>query len=553
MSSPLTIDSLLADAVACHRAGRAAAAAAGYAAVLARDPGHGDALHLSGVVLAQRGRFAEAVTAMAQAAALHPAAESYRANLAAAARRLDGDALAAAVSAAADALFDRGERPAAAVLYRWAALLRPGDVAAWFNGALARGGDGAAVSGFRHALALNPRLLAAAAELGSIAFAARDYHGAAGWFRRALGAGTDAAAWRRLADAVKGTGDYAGACRIYRRSLCLDPADAGVWFNLGVTLGDAGRGDDAIGAYDRAVVLDPARPLYRFNRAHRLLQAGRWADGWVDWDARLDGLVSVPRRGRPLWRGEPMPGRTLLFYAEQGHGDGIQFSRYIPLAAARSGARVVVECPAPLVRLFRRLPGVDAVYPLEQAPAFDAVAPLMSLPGLFGTTPETVPPSALPPAAPPERRPDGCRRVGLVWRSGDDTGDPRRSLPTAALAPLLAVPGVEWIGLQMGPAAGTVPGLTDGTVGIDDFADTARRMAGLDLMISVDTAAAHLAGSLGLPLWVLLRHDACWRWLLGRSDSPWYPTARLFRQTSPDDWGPVVADAAAALRAWGAA
>lgn len=547
MSSPLTIDSLLADAVACHRAGRAAAAAAGYAAVLARDPGHGDALHLSGVVLAQRGRFAEAVTAMAQAAALHPAADSYRANLAAAALRLDGDALAVAVLAAADALFDRGERPAAAALYRWAALLRPGDVAAWFNGALARGGDGAAVSGFRHALAINPGLLAAAAELGSIAFAARDYHGAAGWFRRALAAGTDAAAWRRLADAVKGTGDYAEACRIYRRSLCLDPADAGVWFNLGVTLGDAGRGDDAITAYDRAVVLDPAKPLYRFNRAHRLLQAGRWAEGWVDWESRLDGLVSVPCRGRPLWRGEPMPGRTLLFYAEQGHGDGIQFSRYIPLAAARSGARVVVECPSALVRLFRRLPGVDAVYPLEQAPAFDAVAPLMSLPGLFATTPETVPPPAFPPA----RRPPGWvpgKRVGLVWHCDD----PLRTLPLDAVPPLLAVPGVVWVGMQVG-MGGAVPGLADGTAGIADFADTADRMAGLDLIVTVDTAATHVAASLGLPAWVLLRHDTCWRWLRGRSDSPWYPTVRLFRQPRPGDWAAVVANAAAALRAWGAA
>ncbi|MCW2247238.1 tetratricopeptide (TPR) repeat protein [Azospirillum fermentarium] len=548
----MTIDSLLADAVACHRAGRAAAAAAGYAAVLARDPGHGDALHLSGVVLAQRGRFAEAVTAMAQAAALYPAADGYRGNLAAAARRLDGGALAVAVSAAADALFDRGHRPAAAALYRWAALLRPGDVAAWFNGALARGGGDGAVSGFRHALALDPGLTAAADELGGIAFAARDYHGAVGWFRRAVERGGNAAAWRRLADAVKGTGDYATACRIYERSLCLDPADAGVWFNRGVTLGDDGRREEAIAAYDRAVALDPARPGPRFNRAHRLLQAGRWPEGWRDWDARLAEAVAVPRRGRPLWRGEAMAGRTLLLYAEQGHGDGIQFSRYAPLAAARSGARVVMECPPALVRLFRRLPGVDAVYPLEQAPDFDAVAPLMSLPGLFGTTPDTVPPPVLPPVPRSAAIPPGRRRVGLVWRSGDDTGDPRRSLPPEALAPLLAVPGVDWVGLQMGPAAGTVPGLPDGTEGIADFADTAQRMAGLDLMVSVDTAAAHLAGSLGLPLWVLLRHDACWRWLEGRDDSPWYPTARLFRQTVPHAWGPVVESVAAALRAWAA-
>lgn len=549
MNSPLTIDGLLADAVACHRAGRSAAAAAGYAAVLARDPGHGDALHLSGVVLAQRGRFAEAVAAMAQAVALHPAADGYRGNFVKAAGRLDAPALAAAFVAAADALFDRGAMTAAAGLYRWAALLRPGDVAAWFNGALARRGGDGAVSAFRHALALDPGLTAAAEELGGIAFAARDYGGAAGWFRRALGAGGNAAAWRRLADAVKGTGDYDSACSLYRRSLCLDPADAGVWFNLGVTLGDRGAGMGAVAAYGRAVALDPARPAYRFNRAHRLLQAGRWAEGWRDWDARLDEAVAVPRRGRPWWRGEPLAGRTLLLYAEQGHGDGIQFSRYAPLAAARSGAaRVVMECPAPLVRLFRRLPGVDAVYPLEQAPDFDAVAPLMSLPGLFATTPETVPPPVLPPLPPPA----GRRRVGLVWRSGDDTGDPRRSLPPEALAPLLAVPGIEWVGLQMGPAAGSVPGLPDGTAGIADFADTAQRMAGVDLMVSVDTAAAHLAGSLGLPLWVLLRHDACWRWLEGRADSPWYPTARLFRQTAPDDWGPVVDAVAAALRDWAA-
>lgn len=547
MSSPLTIDSLLADAVACHRAGRAAAAAAGYAAVLARDPGHGDALHLSGVVLAQRGRFAEAVTAMAQAVALYPAADGYRTNLAAAARRLDGEALAVAVVAAADALFDRGQRPAAAALYRWAALLRPGDVAAWFNGALARGGGDGAVSGFRHALALNPGLTAAADELGGIAFAARDYHGAACWFRRAVErGGGSAAAWRRLADAVKGTGDYAAACILYERSLCLDPSDAGVWFNRGVTLGDAGQRGAAIAAYDRAVALDPDKPLYRFNRAHRLLQAGRWAEGWVDWEYRLDGLVPVPRRGRPLWRGEAMAGRTLLLYAEQGHGDGIQFSRYIPLAAARSGARVVVECPAPLVRLFRRLPGVDAVYPLEQAPAFDAVAPLMSLPGLFGTTPDTVPPPVFTPACRPPGWTPG-KRVGLVWHCDD----PLRTLSLDVLAPLLAVPGVSWVGMQVG-MGGVVPGLADGTKGIADFADTADRMAGLDLIVTVDTAATHVAASHGLPAWVLLRHDTCWRWLEGRADSPWYPSVRLFRQPRPGDWAAVVAAVAAALRAWAA-
>ncbi|HEX4259777.1 MAG TPA: hypothetical protein VHY76_01630, partial [Acetobacteraceae bacterium] len=224
------------------------------------------------------------------------------------------------------------------------------------------------------------------------------------------------------------------------------------------------------------------------------------------------------------------------------------------------GAEVVLEVPAPLLRLLARMEGVAAVVAAgESLPGFDLHCPMMSLPLGFGTTVETIPAAAPYLRAEPGPRPPGAGlRVGLVWAGGARPGEPRafhadrrRSIPLAALAPLAAIQGVRLVSLQAGPPAAEAAGVAwveDAMAGVRDFADTAAVVAGLELVIAVDTAVAHLAGGLGRPVWLLSRFDACWRWLERREDSPWYPTMRIFRQGRPGDWADVIARVAAALR-----
>lgn len=263
----------------------------------------------------------------------------------------------------------------------------------------------------------------------------------------------------------------------------------------------------------------------------------------------------------------PLAGRTLLVHAEQGFGDTLQFCRYLTLLPAE--ARVLVAVQAPLIRLLRTLPrAVTLLHQGDVLPAIDLHCPLMSLPLAVGTTLETIPAavpylSAEPEAVAAWRRrlaPLPGWRVGLCWAGdprphlpGAHAVDRRRSLSLAAFAPLASVPGVTFVSLQKGPPAAQAvappPGLTlhDWTGELEDFADTAALVAALDLVITADTSVAHLAGALGKKVWILNRFDACWRWLMERTDSPWYPTARLFTQTVPGDWDSVIAAVTQAL------
>jgi hypothetical protein len=300
-----------------------------------------------------------------------------------------------------------------------------------------------------------------------------------------------------------------------------------------------------------------------------LLAKGGMAAGWREYEWRWETPLMAPaRRNFPQlpWDGAPLA-KTLLIHAEQGFGDTLQFCRYAPLAAAR-GLRVILEVQRPLVRLLRCLPGIAAVIARgETLPAFDLHAPLLSLPRIFGTILETI------PGATPYLSADGAAveamrarlttipnqglRVGLVWAGnsyrnlpGMAATDRRRSIPPENLAPLLAVPGVHFISLQKdGPPAPAAFGLTDLMAEVTDFADTAALISQLDLVISVDTAVAHLAGALGKPVWLLNRFDSEWRWLTGRADSPWYAEMTIFRQTGPGNWDSVIAEVARALQA----
>jgi len=380
-----------------------------------------------------------------------------------------------------------------------------------------------------------------------------------------------ATAQNLLGIALCDLGEPASAIAAFRSAVRRAPQAAAAWANLGLALRNEGRFVEALAAYDKALALRPGDSRIRVNRAVALLAAGRMAEAWHDFECRqhLSGApLMAPERLLPaLDPGPDLTGRTVLVIHEEGFGDTLQFARYLPLLAAR-GARVLAWVPTELARLLSAAPGIASLVPPDAPPpAHDWHCPFSSLPRAFNTTVTAIP-AAIPylkadPAlvsAWASRLPHDGLRVGLVWAGqarpwlpGFNALDRRRSTTLATLAPLGGIPGVRLVTLQKGPAADQArtapPGLVlaDPMTDVADFADTAAIIANLDLVISVDTAVVHLAGALGRPVFLLDRYDSCWRWLYGRADSPWYPTLRIFRQTRPGQWAPVIAAVADAV------
>ncbi len=388
--------------------------------------------------------------------------------------------------------------------------------------------------------------------------------------RRAPG---PAAGHKLFGMALLDLGDVTAAIAALRRATALDPRDAAAWSNLGVALKIEGRFAEAFVAHDRAVALAPADAQVRLNRAVARLRAGDFTAAWADYEYRLrvGGRQALPAATLlpALDTLADLAGRTVLAWHEEGFGDTLQFARYLPLLAAR-GARVLAFVPRELARLFATLDGVaEVLTPPAPAPAYDWHCPFFSLPRAFGTAVATIP--AAVPYLRADREEAACwsgqlpaegLRVGVAWAGqarpwlpGFSTLDASRSMAAATLAPLAAVPGVRLVSLQKGAPAGQARDLPAGAILTDpiaqaaDFAATAAIIAGLDVVVSVDTAVAHLAGALGKPVFLLDRYDNCWRWLAEREDSPWYPTLRIFRQPRMGDWAPVVARVAAAVAA----
>ena len=343
----------------------------------------------------------------------------------------------------------------------------------------------------------------------------------------------------------------------YDRALAVAPGVAEVHNNRGVALAALNRHDEAIASYTRALELRPEYDRARFNRAMSRLVTGDFAEGWRDHESRWTGseMHEGPRRlaGRAWTGGEDLRGKTVLLYAEQGMGDTIQFARYAKLVKQR-GARVLLEVHGPLKELLAPAEGVDAAFALgEPLPPFDLHCALMSLPLAFGTTLAGIPHEVPYLAAPPEHaakwrerlRDRGGTRIGLAW-SGSRTlrNDANRSIALARLAPLVR-PGRTFVSVQKDVRESDREALRElGIASFDrelvDFRDTAGLIDALDVVVSVDTVAAHLAGAMAKPVWLLLPYAPDWRWMLGRDDSPWYPTARLFRQASVGGWEAVV-------------
>jgi hypothetical protein len=370
--------------------------------------------------------------------------------------------------------------------------------------------------------------------------------------------------------ALAEAGKFKEAARCFENAARLDPASPGAWSNLGMMLRIEGRFEESLAAYDRAVALGVDDSRIKINRAVALLHAGRWEVGWQDYEWRFARpgytAVSEAQTLPPINPETRLDGKPVLVGHEEGFGDTLQFSRYLPMLVRR-GATVIASVPAPLVRLLRGIPGIDVIQAGEgPLPPHDFQCPFLSLPRAFGTTPRDVPGDPWLAADPAltaawaARLPRDGLRAGLVWAGhprpwlqGFTSVDRRRSTGLAAFAPLASVRGVRFVSLQAGTAAaqGQEPPqgmeLTDPMEAVHDFADTAAIIANLDVVVSVDTSVAHLAGAMGKPVFLLDRYDNCWRWLHGRTDSPWYPSMTIFRQPRPGDWSAVMHRAASAL------
>jgi hypothetical protein len=362
-----------------------------------------------------------------------------------------------------------------------------------------------------------------------------------------------------LGNALLGLDRLEEAALCHRRAIALRPDLAEAHNNLGTVLSRQRRLAEAADCFRAALARGVARPgIVRYNLAVVLLAQGDLAGGLAEYEWRRHtphGAQAWRDLPQPRWRGEPACGARLLVYAEQGLGDTLNFCRYAEMAAAR-GLRVILEVQEPLVRLLRRLPWVEQVVaPDDPVPPFDLQCPMLSLMLAF---PPVIPPARLawlsadPASVARWRVRLGRRkgpRVGLVWAGNPRTlADARRSLPPDRLRPLLDVPGVRFFSLQKDGPAGLE--LEDHMAGMRDFADTAALVANLDLVIAVDTAVAHLAAGLGRPVWLLDRFDSCWRWFVGRRDSPWYPSLRIYRQPAAGDWDSVLAEVREDLARW---
>jgi Tfp pilus assembly protein PilF len=425
---------------------------------------------------------------------------------------------------------------------------------------LMREGDRAgAQAAFRATLALAPHLVAAHINLGlllapeAVREAEHHYRTALaldpGEYQGHLHLGVLLAAQKRFLEAE----------HAYRHALAIDPDAPAAWSNLGVLLACLQRDAEAEQCYRTAMALAPGYRNAPFNLAYLLLRQGRFDEGWRAFEARNWYAHLAAHFDLPRWHGEPLHGKRLVIGFEGGHGDMIQFCRYAGVAKALGAASVTIICHPGLKTLFTRLAGVDTVFGFDEdvpRTGWDYWAPPLSFPLLCNTRLDTIP-AALPylhadPVKAARFAPltHGALRIGLAWQGNprfENDGD--RSLASIdMLGPLFALDGARFFSLQK-ESAQRHPAVTSLAGYITDFDDTAALIANLDLVISVDTAVAHLAGAMGTPCWVLLPdYRTDWRWLTQRTDSPWYPGMRLFRQTRGGAWPAVIDDVVAALQ-----
>lgn len=577
--------------LAAHQANRFDEAARLYEAALAREPDHRVAtLHL-GLVRYQQGQCAAAESLLRPLVTAHPEfAEAWGAL----ALALKGqEKLDAATDAFTCALLLNPNSPdvhnnfgnlltaqkqfdLALDHYRTAIRLQPSRADSYQNlgnalGDLERHEE--AIENFRRALALRPGYVGALLGLGKAYRVLDRLDEAQAAFSEALEHdATSAEAWSNLGVIWREKGRFDEALHCYDEALRLKPDYGDGWGNRAVALHQAGRLDEAEVAYRESVRLKPDNPDHLFGLGVVLLTQGKLAEGWEAYEYRRLKSDFGPLRTfpQPLWQGENAPGKTLFLFTEQGLGDAIQFIRFVALVRARVG-RVIVEVQPSLRRLFSSfLRDEEMVMRGGVVPPFDLYCPLMSLPRVLGTTLETLPARRAYLSAEADRaslwrahlRPDGRKLIGLSWQGNPKAAiDKGRSFPLAKLVPLIESTDARFIVLQKNEGLEQVNALPPAIrarlellgdafdAGTDAFLDTAAVMVNLDLVLTSDTAIAHVAGALGVPCAVLLKFMPDWRWMVNRADSPWYPATHLFRQTQPDDWDSALRAAGAFVRA----
>jgi tetratricopeptide (TPR) repeat protein len=544
-------------AAALHRQGDLGRAEKIYTRILKARRDHFDALHLLGLLKHQTGKAGEAYRLITAALAVNPRSADARSNLGLVLHALkrDTDALASFEQALAldpdhvEALNNRGT----ALL----ALDRPA----------------AALPSFERLLALNPRHLEAQVnranallELGRVDEAVAGYDAALAAQPRHAGAQFN------RGNALARRDRFEEAIAAYDRALAIAPDYAKAHNNRGLALRALNRNREALASYGKALALEKDFADAHLNEAHALLTLGDFSRGFAAYEWRWKVATMAPHRRtlrQPLWLGTPAIGRrTILLHAEQGYGDTIQFVRYVkPLA--RDGANVVLEVAPALKPLMSGIDGAACVLAHGEArPPFDLHCPLASLPLAMKTELADIPAESPYLVAPAERlakwraRMDALDRprIALAWSgSAAHANDRNRSIALARLEPLWSIDGPSFVAVQRdlreddAHALAGAPRLVRLGDELADFADTAAVLALTDLVISVDSAVAHLAGAMGRPLWILLPFAPDWRWMLDREDSPWYPTAKLFRQPSIGDWASVIARVRAELAHVGAA
>lgn len=527
------LSQLFDDGLSAHRHGDIKKAEALYEAVLKVAPEHTNALHLLGVTALQTGREERGLALIEKAVALKPDFAEALVNL--------GNGLFAA--------------------QRFKDALRRYSEALRINSGLieAKRGKGKALkklgrfdealTEFDAALSLDPGHAETHAFRGNVLHEMKRFHDARESYDRALALAPHWAefffnrgnSWREEFRFKEAVSDYT-------RAIELAPDYPEAFFNRGNALEELNRLEEARADFESALKLRPDYGDAHFNLGLNLLKRGHFKEGWAEYEWRKKRTVPIAARSfdRPLWRGEDLKGKTLFVYAEQGFGDTIQFCRYLPLIEAL-GATVIFAAPKALHRLLNAWAIIDE----DRVPEnFDYHAPLLSLPGILGTTEATIPAStpyltakaSIADIFHTTGRNLDLLRVGIAW-----TGRPtfirnaHRSIRFEQLAPLWTRQDIAWISLQRDVPACDAPALATSAVedisqSLTDFAATAAVIATLDLVITVDTAVAHLTGALGKPVWILLPFSSDWRWLTDRTDSPWYPSAQLFRQEKPGDW-----------------
>jgi tetratricopeptide (TPR) repeat protein len=457
-----------------------------------------------------------------------------------------------------------GRKPDAEAAARRALVLVPAHPVAWNNLTRSLAGTGrvdALDRVSRHALTLQPgEPIALMARVLWASEAGRPAEAGGGAMRGLCVLPGDPTFLSNLGAARAALDDREAACLAYRRALCAGPAHAPAWYNLGNLLEHEALAEASIRAHDRAVLLAPANADYQFNHALVLLRAGRFDAGFAGLEHRWQSAAQTTAwraPGRTLWDGRPLIGETVLAWAEQGLGDTLHFSRYLQFIRERGGVPHA-EVQPELAALLRHAPAIAKIYArgLEDAGPAEFHIPMMSLARLARSTPERVPPPLSFRDLPDPRitgKARGVLDVGLVWAGNPKhRRDAERSIPLALLAPLAGRGDIRLHVVQHGEARRQIDtcGFGEHLIGhpeTADFLEAAALVRGLDLLITVDTAQAHLAGTLGVETWLLLPQVPDWRWLTGREDCIWYPSVRLFRQDASRAWPPVIDRVAGAL------